>query len=199
MARGGVERSRWDRPLQVAVAVVVALAVVLAFAVYLFTRGSDEGWKTLKDDASGITLSHPQEWSVQKFGPYCRRIGPGLLVSNVAAHTFRNTEIPNGCTNEWNLGGLPDTFVLVDVSLFATPAFRVREEPDTEVPLELDRLFRPRSPSAADRTELPRIARIVRGRFEYSVRVWTGSFHSPGDENALARLIRSIRLSDPQA
>jgi hypothetical protein len=186
-----------SRSLREVVAAVLALAVGLALGVYLFNRSSGDDWKTLKDDTSGVTLSHPREWAVQTFGPYCRRVGPGLLVSNVGAHTFRNTEIPNGCTNEWNLGGLPKTFVLVDVSLFAVPAFRVREEPDTELPLDLTRFVQP--PAQRPERGYSSFARIVRGRFEYSVRLWTGSVPSPSDAKALARLIGSIRVSDPQA
>lgn len=118
VARGDVQRLKMSRSLQVVVAVVLALAVGVALAAYLFNRSrNDEDWKTLKDEASGITVSYPREWAVQTFGPYCRRVGPGLVVSNVGAHTFRNAESSNGCTSQWDLGGLPDDFVLVDVSL----------------------------------------------------------------------------------
>lgn len=197
---------RMGRSLRVVGGSVFALAVVLAFAVYLFVRSSGGEWKTVKDDASGITLSHPHEWAVQRFDRYCRRNGPGLLVSNVGGHTFRNAEFPNGCAGGlWKLGGLPDTFALVDVGLFASPFSKHPEEPDSQLPLELDRLER------ADLTHLnpdlrariPRgvgyaYGRILRGRFVYSGRVWTGSASSPSNEKALARLIRSIRLSDPR-
>jgi hypothetical protein len=194
-----------SRSLRTVLAAVLALAVGLTLSLYLFKRRGDD-WSTLRDNASGITLSHPHEWAVQRFGRYCRRNGPGILVSNLGAHTFRHTTIPGGCAGGlWKLGGLPNTFVLVDVGLFASPFPRHGDEPDTELPLELDRLERPdltnlnpwlraRIPSGVGYAH----ARIVRGRLEYSVRVWTGSVSSPSNDKAVARLIRSIRVSDPR-
>jgi hypothetical protein len=194
-----------SRSFRVVVPAVLAVAVGLTLAVYLFKRSGDD-WTTLRDTASGITLSHPDGWAVQRFGHYCLRNGPGILVSNVEAHTFRHKTIPDGCTGGlWNLGGLPDTFVLVDVGVFASPFQRRGDEQDTELPLELDRLERPdlKNLSPFLRARIPSgvsyaNAFIVRGRFGYSVRVWTGRVSSPSNERALAHLIRSIRVSEPR-
>jgi hypothetical protein len=117
------------------VAAVVAIAAALALALYLFNGGDGEGWQRVNDDASGIRLSYPREWEVQQVGRYCRRNGPGLLISNVRRYTLQSVEIPNGCTNQWEVSGLPNAYVLVDVSLFASPFPRTRDQPETTMPL----------------------------------------------------------------
>ena len=142
----------------------------------------------MKDEASGIAVSHPRDWSVQTFGLYCRRVGPGLLISNLRRYRFRNVEIPRGCTNAWQLARLPERFVLVDVSLFHPPP-GAREE--TQGPLELTRVERPSGRSFAS-------GRIVRHGVEYSVRVWTGRGVSDEDEEAVARVIRSVAVDPPR-
>ncbi|HUH15852.1 MAG TPA: hypothetical protein VML35_08210 [Gaiellaceae bacterium] len=96
-------------------------------------------------------------------------------------------EIPYGCTNEWDLGGLGDDYVVVDVSVFSSPPF-FRPDQEAELPLELDRFARPAGPSFA-------YAQIAHGGRRYSVRVWSGANASQEDQRALVRVIRSIDLA----
>ena len=189
MARGGVSTVKVRRRfLRLLVAAVVAVAAVLALALYLSGGSGEENWQTLNHDASGITVTYPRDWHVQEVGRYCRRVGPGLLISNVRGRRFQNVEIPNGCTNAWALAGLPKTYVLVDVSLFASPLPRIRQESETAMPLELDRFERSKDqPGYA-------FERVIRDGNEYSVRVWFGSAASREDEQAAARVIRSIEF-----
>lgn len=165
-----------------AVAVVV-IATALGLAVYLFRSGDvDDRWQTVKDRASGITVAYPSEWKVQTFGRYCRRVGPGVLVANAAGHTFRNVEILNGCTNQWDFTGLSPQYVVIDASLFSAPLGR--GGPATTMPLELARFKQ--QPSGYTFT------RVRRNNNDYSVRVWFGSTASREDQEAAERVIRSL-------
>lgn len=176
-----------DRHLRLLVAAVAAGAAALVLAFYVFSGGNgDRDWRTLNDDASGITVSYPREWKVQHVGRYCHRIGPGLLISNVRGHSFENVEMPNGCATDWKFSGLPNAYVLVDVSLVrGPPGGRTTE---TAIPLELDRFDRPRgSPNYA-------FARVIGNGNEYSVRTWFGPTASREDQDAVTRVIRSIEF-----
>jgi hypothetical protein len=175
------------------VAAVVAIAAALALALYLFNGGDGEGWQRVNDDASGIRLSYPREWEVQQVGRYCRRNGPGLLISNVRRYTLQNVEIPNGCTNQWEVSGLPNAYVLVDVSLFASPFPRTRDQPETTMPLELDRFERP-----PERHNYA-FEQVTRDGNEYSVRAWFGPRASRENQDAVARVIRSIEFGSPSS
>jgi hypothetical protein len=128
--------------------------------------------------ASGITLAYPPEWDVQKFGRYCRRIGPGVLISNVQGHRLRNVPILNGCTDQWDFAGLPSRYVVVDVSLFSRPPSG-RDERDTPLPLQLAGFQR--HPHGY------RFERIRHDGNDYAVRVWSGPASSREDEDAVAR------------
>lgn len=189
VTRGGVPLTKLGCSARRFAAAGVAIAAALALVVYLSTAGGSDESQTLSDDASGITVSYPREWDVQQFAHYCRRNGPGLLVSSVREHRFQNSQIPNGCTNQWDLRGLPSDFVLVDVSLFASPFPRPGPDPETAMPLELARFER--NPDGVAFT------RVVRQRNEYSVRVWFGATTSRADQDAAADVIRSIQFGDP--
>jgi hypothetical protein len=179
-----------DRHRRVLVAAVAAGAAALVLGSQLVSGGNGDGdWRALNDDASGITVSYPREWKVQPVGRYCFRIGPGLLISNVRGHRFENFEMPNGCATDWEFTGLPNAYVLVDVSLVrGPPGGRTTE---TAIPLELDRFDRPGgSPNYA-------FTRVIRDGNEYSVRAWFGPKAALEDRGAVARVIRSIEFGRP--
>jgi hypothetical protein len=84
--------------------------------------------------------------------------------------------------------------VLVDVSLFASPFPRTGQQTETAIPLELERFERP-----PERHNYA-FARVIRDGNEYSVRAWFAPRASREDQDAVARVIRSIEfggLSSP--
>ena len=140
----------------------------------------------MRDGASGITLIRPPSWRAQTFGRYCRRVGPGVLVSNIAEHTFRNVHVVDGCTNQWDLSGLPPHHVVVDISLFSRPPGP--EQPETPLPLELARFEH--GPDAAFKP-------VRRDGNDYTIRVWFGPTASTSARVAAERLIRSLEFHPP--
>lgn len=183
MALGAVPRLTSEgHPRRFRATALVVIAAALALALYIRSGDADERWPTLDDDASGVTVTHPANWGVQRVGRYCRRIGPGVLVSNVRRHRFRNVEILNGCTNQWDFTGLPPRYVVVDVSLFSAPPHG--QEPETPLPLLLAR-FRSHPNGSA-------FEHVRRNGNDYSVRVWFGPSASSEDQDAAALLVRSL-------
>lgn len=192
MQYGSRQPSKTRRSVLLVLLGALVVSTSAALAAYVGGRdGGVDGWNTVADEPSGITVGYPRDWRIQTFGPYCGRIGPGLLVTNVARHRFRNVEIVDGCTNQWNLAGLPADYVLVDVSLISSP-FGSGGRENTEMPLELDRFRRDTGRSFA-------YTAVVRGGDLYGVRTWTGPGVSPEDQHVLARVIRSVELSDPES
>jgi hypothetical protein len=180
-------------------AATASLIVGLAAAGIAAHVLRDGGSKTFQHGASGIALDRPDGWAIQTFGRYCMRVGPGLLVSNVARHRFRNIETPTSCTNGWDLSGLPKGFVLLDASFMAYP-LRVSDTAETRMPLSLSR-FRKRP--SADYGGCGKCARsvfgVVRGRRVYTVRVWLGSEASADDRRELEHVVRTLRFGRPNA
>ena len=121
-------------------------------------------------------MAHPPAWHVQTLGHSCRRIGPGVLISNVPRHTFRTVAIHNGCSNQWDFTGLPPRYVVVDASLFFFPFLGQR--PDTPMPLRLR--FRSEDHRFSSQN-------VRRNGDDYSVRVWYGPSASHDDLQAAAR------------
>lgn len=73
---------------------------------------------TSREEACGIEFDLPDGWNVQAFGRYCRRVGPGVLISNVDRE-FSHPEMLRGCTSAWKLAAMPADLVLADVSAFS--------------------------------------------------------------------------------
>jgi hypothetical protein len=179
----------------VATASLVVVAFALAgIAAHVLRDGRSTSFR---DGASGIALDRPDGWQIHPFGQYCMRVGPGLLVSNIAGHGFRNVEIPNGCTNGWNLSEVPQTFVLLDVSLFSGPG-GTRRHADTPLPLSLTSFRRHASGDYGGCGGCSlRTSGVVEGQHAYAIRVWVGSEASSDDTRELEKLVRTLRFVMP--
>lgn len=178
-------------------AATASLVVGLAAAGVVAHVLSDESSKPIRHSASGIALDRPDGWQIQSFGGTACGLVPGLLVSNVAGHGFRNVETPSHCTNQSDLSGLPRSFVLLDASFLAHP-FPPSGEASTPVPLLLSRF---RRQASADYGGCGSCARssfgVVKGRHTYLIQVWVGSEASADDKHKLEQLVRTLRFDGP--
>jgi len=139
-----------------------------------------------RETVASIQFQRPSTWVAQHFGTYCRRVGPGVVVSNVRRH-FRHPVISNGCTNNWILAGLPRDYVLIDVSEFAFP---IGQPPKAMFPLSLSR-FRRARPSGCRCAYWE--TSFSATRREYEIRVWIGTKASRTQRRAVENLIASIK------
>jgi hypothetical protein len=179
--------------------VTTALVAGLASAGIAAHVLREEGSNSFRHSASGIALDRPEGWEIQTVGRYCERVGPGLLVSNMAGHRFRNIETPTSCTNGWDLSELPRSFVLVDASFLGYP-FPLSPAPETAVPLPLSRFQKHASADYGGCGSCTRSALIVvKGHRVYTIRVWVGNGVSADDKRELERLVRTLRFSRPNA
>jgi hypothetical protein len=170
---------------RLAAAALVGLTAALGLALAL-GRADDAGqpWRTVHD---GIALTHPAGWSVQRFGRHCRRVGPGVLVTNLGDRTFRRRQLVDGCTSEWDLAGIPSHYVLVDIWLFARPPRRGPRE--TPVPLLLSRFEH-----APDGTAFKVVSR---NGVDYVVTVRVGPAASQRAQDEIAHVIGSVEFRRP--
>jgi hypothetical protein len=177
--------------LGAAASLVVGLAVV-GIAANMLRDGASG---TIRENANGIVLRLPDGWQLQLFGSYCMRVGPGLLVSNVVGHRFRNIGTPIDCTNGWHLSELPGSFVLLDASFMAHP-FAPIKQADTPVPLSLsDFRKHARGSYGGCSTCTVRTTAVVRKGRLYVVRAWVGTTASVQDKHELELLVRTLRFT----
>ncbi len=159
-----------------------ALVAVVALLVVAAWRDGEA--RDLHDAASGVALRYPKGWHVQRYGHYCMRSGPGVVVSNVLQRVRRET-IPDGCSTAFDLSGLPDRFALVEIGLFASPLGGGRPP---EVPHSLDDLQRFPSPGCR------RCAQYVGGASNYVVRIVFGPRASRAEKQAVEHMLASLKL-----
>lgn len=157
----------------------LAIGALLAIAAW-----RDDDAREIRDGASGIELRYPAGWRVQRLGPYCMRGNPGVLVSNVEQR-FRHETISDGCTTAFDLSGLPERFVLVEIRLFAFP-HGLGGRPD--VPRALDDLERSARPGCRGCTQ------YAGGASSYVVRIVFGPRASAADKEAVERILASLKL-----
>ena len=112
------------------------------------------------------------------------RGGPGILVSNVQQQ-FRHETIPDGCTTAFDVSGLPDTFALMEIGLFALP-HRLGARP--AVPRSLDDL------ELFDRPGCRGCDQYVGGASNYVIRVVFGPRASAAERRAVERVLASLKL-----
>ena len=196
---------RRRRTRRVAAAAAVVVAVVAAAAVVRAGDGADDrrvvagpreaadGWVAATSSALGWRFEHPAGWTVQHFSGQCRVGFSGTVVTNLD-RPLRIHE-PPPCTTSWDLGGVPDTFVAVEMSHMRLRPSLHPGEPDTAFPLALDwtapvplEAHPPPAPSHGVRVTLG-------GDDGYRVTVWFGRNVSAGDRAAVERIVASIRPS----
>lgn len=189
-----------------AVAVVVALGAAAGVvgaggggddqrvAVIPGPREGADGWLAATSSALGWRFEHPGGWTVQQFSGRCRVGFSGTVVTNLDRQ-LRFQEPPNGCTTSWELAGVPDSFVAVEMSHMAHRASFHPGEPDTAFPLALDRTDP--TPSGAHPPQAPShgVRVTLDGDIGYRVMVWVGTNVSAGDRKAIERIVASIRPS----
>ncbi len=150
-------------------------------------KEGSERWKSIV--VEGLELRTPPTWSDRRLGVHCVRSGPGVLVSNLDARSFRREAPParGGCTTRWKVHGVPREFVLVDLSRFKFPV--VGSLGDSAFPPELE-TSRQESRSCQCTFEF---ADLWLHHLGYTVRVWIGENASVSDRKALDAMISSIR------
>lgn len=204
-AHGRRRRSR--RLAAVTAAAVVALSGV---AVVVRDGGRDQRvavvpgpdepaprWRAGTSSALGWRFEHPADWRVQEFSGQCRVGFSGTVVTNLDRRLAFQAP-PNGCTTSWDLAGVPDGFVAVEMSVMATRPVFGRVSPDTAFPLSLDRAS-PVPPEAHPPQAPSRhLGVTVGGQAGYRVMVWLGRGASAEDVAAAERIVASIRPS-PEA
>lgn len=204
------DRRRRSRRLTAAAAAVV----VAVSGVAVVGRGGDGGrdqsvavvpgpdkpgggWRAGTSSALGWRFEHPVDWRVQEFSGQCRVGFSGTVVTNLDRPLAFQAP-PNGCTTSWDLAGVPDGFVAVEMSVMATRPVFGRVSPDTAFPLSLDRTS-PVPPEAHPLQAPSRyIGVTVDGQSGYRVMVWLGRGASADDLAAAERIVASIRPS-PEA
>ena len=197
------DRRRRTRRLAAAAAVVVAVVAAAAavragdgaddrrVATVAGPREAADGWVAATSSALGWRFEHPAGWTVQHFSGQCRVGFSGTVVTNLD-RALRFHE-PPPCTTSWDLGGVPDTFVAVEMShMRLRPSFHPAE-PDTAFPLAVD--WTASTPSEAHPPQAPShgVRVTLGGDDGYRVMVWFGTNVSAGDRAAVERIVASIR------
>jgi len=140
-----------------------------------------------------LQLRVPRSWSVHRLLLRCGGISPGILVANIADHSFeREARPPGACTTEWELERAPRDFVLIDVSRFTFPRPPLPgavPPMDSRFPLTFATSIKENV--ACRCTFLS--ADLWFDGLDYSVRTWIGGKASTSDQLALDALLRSIR------
>ena len=181
------------RGAKTALLVAVASAAVASIPAAHSLAGELETVRVY-DAASGVEVERPDGWRVQRFGNHCFRSGPGLFVSNLADHRFERVEMPDGCTGEIDLSGVPDDFVLLEVALFGYP-FRIPSSFPSP-PLSLDQLRRG-GQSGCPGCATYRALAVSDSRHVYYVRILIGRSATFRDRQAAYELLESVKLRGP--
>lgn len=156
-----------------------------AWGRYLLRAGGKLSW----------TLRYPSSWHVQHFQAGCGDWGgPGVFVSNVH-YTFRNVQIPGGCTNTWDFSGLPASAVAVDLQPSVAGPRPVQSDlPDTSFPIGLGTPIPAptRAPTGQQFTQyfLPL---VVHGAQLYEIHVWIGDHAGPSAVQVAQEIVAAIR------
>lgn len=156
-------------------------------------------WRTHRVQALEMHIDVPDTWFVQSFEVSCRIVRTGMIVSNMD-HAFRVPDIFPNCTSRWDMRGLPDDLVVIDVSHFeGGPSPSPASDPDTEFPLSLDDADT-LSIDAADAFGAPQpyldLPFQVSRDNRYSVLVWMGPEVSVAERRVAERIVSSISISD---
>ena len=155
-------------------------------------------WVTSAVGGMGWEVRHPSSWRFQNFTDSCRISRQGALFSNVE-HDFATPDLEGNCTTAWDMRGLPDDLVVIEVSHWTGgPTFLPSDEPDRPgFPLSLDDA-RPSTSQheAAYGAPQPSLGIAVRwhGDDRYLVKVWLGPEASEEDREVAGRVVASISL-----
>jgi len=184
---------------------VMVFAGSIAYAaVELHGRQGSVGdsgvWREFADPNGAWTLRFPAGWDIQ---PFTERVGhagfQGAVVSSVDFH-FQHPDLGSrSATSAWNMHGLPQDAVVVQLHQLNTLAMTPRP-PYSRFPLRLEdseRVHdRPAYGAPQPRLFLP--IRVPTGS-GYAVSVWFGHDASPSNRSLAARVVASIRFHEPSS
>ena len=165
----------------------IAAGVLLLVGIAVLREAQRDGNDERPVSVAGASLRVPEGWRVERIGPTCRRIGPGVLVTHGIGRRLDRVEIPNGCTNDFDVASLPATFAALDLSQFSSPPGPLG--PDTTLPLSLERMARAQGSCACTTWGTA----VQLAEVSYLLRVWIGNDASGETRRAVKRMVASIR------
>jgi len=184
-------------PIRFALVILVLLGAALGGIFLLRSSGA---WRTYQDTGKLWTLRYPSTWHTQPFGtdPGDFR---GVLVSNVP---FRFSHPhPNRVgyfTGAWDMSGLPETAVVVQVQLSDFGPISPHGPPWTHFPLHLADAKavtdHPAFGAPQPRLFLP--LNIAHQPHNYAVFAWFGRHASQADRHVAAQIVASLRFQTPR-
>lgn len=157
------------------------------------TIGLYSGTGPQRDNTLGVAAEIPEGWHQQTFDNHLVFVThAGFIVSNIN-HRFHYPDLgPNRGTSAWDMRGLPEDLVAVEVS--RTLRFPNRCRRTSPFPLAFEDGEWSRGAFGSPRRLF--IPACIKGDFHFGIHVWLGDEASAEDEGAARALVASIRPSD---
>lgn len=142
------------------------------------------------ESAPEVSVDVPPGWNLQRFGNDLSFVGHvGFIASNLD-HTFRYPDLgPNEATSAWDMRGLPDDLIAVEVSRVIRFPMKCHETSEFPPSMENGEW------SQSDYGSPPGffIPACVKRNLPFGVHVWIGDDATDEDVTDLQRLLASIK------